>query len=543
MNTQVEYKFFINGTTWVPDPNNPTTGTDMNSVLAPIDCDPATKICGTSPVLGYDWRDAVMYFVFVDRFKDGDPTNNAPISGVETPANYQGGDYQGVIDKLNDGYFSDLGVNTLWITVPLDNTEQTGLGISENGTPRQYSAYHGYWVSKNDQVEEHFGTMDKLKELVSTAHSKGIKILIDYPMNHVHKSAPVYTQHPEWFWPLDYNGGKCTCGGSAVCSYDDPNTTTRCWFTDYLPDFNYTIQEARDYTTDNAVWWLQQIGADGYRLDAIKHVEKSWVVDMRAKAKAQLESVTQQTVYMVGETFDEGNPGKLREYVSSTMLHGQFDFPQRRVIEDKILRRTGSMVDLDNFLNVNDGYYGPNAIMSTFMGNHDISRIIHKAEDNPWEPNDWTDLPSIPTSANPFQRVAVGFTLLFTTKGIPLVYYGDEVGMPGGRDPDNRRPMQWTNYTNNQSALKAHIAKLGAIRAAHPALRKGTRTKITATQDTYLYKMELTDDLVVVALNRADSGNTIEGLPAGNWKDLLTDAPVSGTISLPARSSMVLVKQ
>src|SRR5262249_28727891 len=160
-------------------------------------------------------------------------------------------------------------------------------------------------------------------------------------------------------------------------------------------------------------------------------------------------------------------------------------------VVETLMRRSGSMYDLDNFLTTNDGYYP--GIMSTFLGNHDLARVINTALDQPWGAWDnggdanWNAPPPLPNYRSPFERMAGAFAFLFTTKGIPLVYYGDEIGLPGAGDPDNRRMMQWSGYSDDQLFLRGQIEKLGAARAAHPALWKGSRTKTSVTQDTYGY--------------------------------------------------------
>ncbi|MCY1007329.1 alpha-amylase family glycosyl hydrolase [Nannocystis pusilla] len=208
-----------------------TTATD--SVLQPMTCEEFTceaASCAVEQEGAFDWRDAIIYFVFVDRFNNGDPGNDA-LTGVETAADWQGGDWAGVTAKIEDGYFNELGVNTLWLTVPMNNTSDDGLGTDGH----LYSAYHGYWPTDLTQTEEHFGTLAELQALVTAAHAADIKVILDYAMNHVHVSAPVYADHPDWFNPNDNgNGGDCVCG--AGCSWDGADGE-RCWFTDYLPDF------------------------------------------------------------------------------------------------------------------------------------------------------------------------------------------------------------------------------------------------------------------------------------------------------------------
>ena len=547
----VQYKFVLDGTTWVTDPANPVTVSDgqggMNSQFAGTTCVDYT--CAT-PTLGtFDWRDAVLYFVFIDRFSDGDPSNNGVATPtVEKPADYQGGDYAGLLAKINAGYFNDLGVNTLWLTVPVNNTTQAGIGTDGH----EYSAYHGYWPFDLNATEEHFGTMADLKGVVDAAHTKKLKVILDYAMNHVHASAPIYTQHMNdgWFWPHDYNGQSCVCGNDAAgCGWDSPNAK-RCWFTDYLPDWNYTNAAARKYSVDNVIWWAQQTGIDGLRLDAVKHVEDAWITDLRTRVTSDIEAVSKEHFYMVGETYT-GDQSLIKYYVNpSKMLDGQFDFPFRANLVHTVLAREGSMADLAGFLAQNDGYY-PGGIMSTFIGNHDVPRSIHFAEDSPWfggnewsdgKANAWSGQPTLPASKSPFERFANAYTVLLTSPGIPLIYYGDEIGMPGAGDPDNRRMMQWSGYSANQSFLLAHVKKLTAARAAHAALRRGTRAQLSVTNDTYVYKMSSGADVVYVALNRGDAPQTVTGLPGTALSDLIGGGMVTGTsTSLAARSSMVLV--
>lgn len=559
--TTIHYKFFVDGQNWVTDPKNPDTAPDgvggLNSIrvaacTAPICTDGqgggdsgagGGSGSGGGPVAGgYDWRSAVLYFVFVDRFANGDPSNDAPIAGVETQANYQGGDWAGLLQKIDDGYFDKLGVSALWLTVPMQNTNSMGQGSDGH----QYSAYHGYWPTDLDQPEEHFGDMALLKKVVDHAHAHSLKVLFDYAMNHVHKDSPVYAQHPGWFWPLDYNGKNCVCGDG--CDWNDPYEQKRCWFTNYLPDWNFTIDEARAYSVNNAIQWIKNTGIDGFRLDAVKHIETQWITDLRARVTKEIEPATKQHFYMVGETFESENRDFIKQYVAPTLLDGQFDFPLRGYIAEKILMRQASFYDLDGFLATNDGYYGGGAVMSTFIGNHDLARTIHLAEDQPkwgaWDNGgnaNWSNPPSLPNYRAPFERLAVAYTFLLTTNGIPLIYYGDEIGMPGAGDPDNRRFMQWDNYTPDQLFLRGEIEKLTQIRKQHPALWKGQRSTASVTTDTYGYVMKAGSDVVYVALNRGDLPGGVAGMPA-NGHDLLSDVDVTGpSVTLPPRTAMVIV--
>jgi glycosidase len=566
----IQFKFFVNGMTWTIDAAQPKITDDQantNNTLPAKTCDPA--ICeeeGALPAGVFDWRDSVIYFVFVDRFFDGNPANNCDIPGVsggtKSIANYQGGDWAGVTQKINDNYFSDLGVNTLWITVPFDNPEVAGLG--QGSDTHEYSGYHGYWPKLDNadptvlQSESCFGSFADLKALVSTAHAKGLKVLFDYAMVHVHSSSAVYQAHNDWFWPNSKNGSSdCVCGG-AYCSWDvDPQ---RCWFTSYLPHWNYTNAAARDYSVTQAVEWIKQtkdasgFGADGFRADAIKHVDISWLTSLRAKISSDViaTQMPQQRFYMVGETYDFGNRDLIKSFVDpSTKLDGQFDFPLRANLVNAVIMRTQNMSDLASFMNSNDYYYGASAVMSTFIGNHDLPRIIHLAADNRLWGDDqgsdgknlaWSGQPGPVAEMSAYERVANAFAVLYTNRGAPLVYYGDEIGMPGAGDPDNRRFMQWTALSANQTYLKDRLKKLGDIRNKHPALRRGTRTTLESSADVWAYSRVTNGDTVYVAVNRSDSDQGVTTLPSGALTELVTGATANGpNITIPARQTRIFV--
>ncbi len=558
-NGQVTYKFHVvyqDATEkYLADPANLTQVDDgfggKNSVLTAGTCTDwtcaSTAIsCPGGAVGGFDWRDAVMYFVFVDRFVDGDPTNNNPVVAplLQTPANWQGGDWAGVTQKIQAGYFATLGVNTLWLSVPMDNTDSTGIG--DDGMT--YTGYHGYWPRDLSKTEARFGTNVELKALVDAAHKAGMKVLIDYAMNHVHKDAPIYQAHMNdgWFNPLVVNGQNCVCG-SAACSYDGPMAKV-CWFEDYLPDWNFTNAAARAYSVQNAIDWITGSGFDGFRLDAVKHIEVSWLTDLRSRLTKEIEPVSKQHTYLVGETFT-GDQALIKSFIDPcNNLDGQFDFPLRASMNSVVLERQGKMTDLISFMDSNDGYYGQ-SVMSTFLGNHDVPRSIHFAEDTPawsdvWangKDRAWTNQPPLVAGTSAYERVALGMALLMTNRGIPLIYYGDEVGMPGAGDPDNRRFMQWSGYSAGQLLLQGKIQKLGALRTAHSALRRGTRTTQASDDDSWSYLMTDGNDKVYVMVNRSDADKTVGGLPVGPIKDEISGDMLTGpSVNVPARGFRIL---
>ncbi len=491
-----------------------------------------------------EWRNQVLYFVFVDRWNNGTTSNDGDaVPGVQAPANYQGGDWAGVTAKIQDGYFNDLGVTALWLTVPMDNPDVSGAGSDGY----MYSAYHGYWPQNLSQAEQRFGTLAELQELVAAAHARHLRVVLDYVMNDVHISSPVYVQHPEWFWPSTLDGQSCICGSSA-CGWDSPHLT-RCWLTPYLADFNFTNPQARAFSVSNAIWWMQQTGADGLRLDSPRLVETSWISDLRSRVKTQIEPLRARHVFVVGDTFT-GDPAVMNSLVNpDTLLDGQFEYPLRAQLVTNVLLRQGSMSDLEARMTADESTFS-GGLMSTFVGNHVVPRSIHFAEDVPlwtsaWadgKDRSWTDQPAAPDTTSAYERLAVAFAVVMTNRGIPLIYYGDEVGMPGAGDPDNRRFMQWSGYSAAQSLLLTRVKKLTAARAAHEALWKGARTTLSITTDTWGYRMTSGADTVYVAVNRGDATQNVSGFPSASLTDFVSGSTVSGpTISVAPRTAMVLV--
>jgi glycosidase len=547
---QLAYKFVIDGTRWVNDPHNPRRSSDGfdNSLLevrCPNPCgapdgggaDSAASGDGAGPAQPFDWRDAVMYFVLLDRFADGDPANNRAEAGVETAANYQGGDLAGLRQKIEDGYFDALGVNVLWLSSPLDAPDGRYPGVDGH----DYTGYHGYWPVELDRIEARLGDRALLQQTIRAAHDRGLRVVLDYVMNHVHETSSLWQTHPDWFWPRWFSGRDCVCGQQ--CSWDAEPDRLRCWFMPYLPDFDFGNPAARQASVQNALQWITDLEIDGYRLDAVKHIDPAWLADLRAGIN-QLGLPRQ--FYLVGETFTDDRQ-LLRAYVDpATKLDGQFDFPLRAALVRTILRREGSLRELESFVAGNVGFYGPSAVMGTFLGNHDLPRAIHLAEDPPqfgaWDSGKaraWYDRPRQPTAAAPYQRLAVAFAALLTLPGLPLIYYGDEVGLAGGGDPDNRRPMPWSGISVPQQQLLQTVGKLVAIRRAHPALSRGTPQQLWLGDDVLAYRMRHGADELVVVLNRSDSDQAIQ-LPAGSYTDLLRGATFSASLTAPARAALIL---
>jgi glycosidase len=469
-----------------------------------------------------------------------------------SPAQYHGGDWGGITAKINDGYFQSLGVNAIMVTSPMTNVQTAGQGIE--GDTHYYSAYHGYWPTSVDPMAPSscFGSPADLTTLVTTAHAKGLRVLFDHTIVHVHQTSSIYQQHSNWFWT---NAGQpwCTCGTTG-CDWDPvTGEGLKCWFTDYLPHWNYTVQEARDFSVRMTLDWIIQYGIDGLRLDAIKHVDESWLLQTRSSITSEIVPTrpANQPLYLVGETVD-GNVANIAKFVDpATKLDGQFDFPTRAQIVATVLRRSGLMSDLATWMDAHTNDYAPNAVMSTMLGTHDMMRVIHHAENTPagtgeWDDGKgtsrvagWTTHPVEPATIEPYERLANGFGIIFTNKGAPLIYYGDEVGMAGAGDPDNRRMMPWSGISTSQQWLRDRVTKLIKIRKDHEATRSGTRATIVSNSDVWAYTVTAGNDKLYVVVNRGDTTQSVT-LGASNLTELLENTTGAGpVVSVPARQTRI----
>lgn len=578
---QHQYKFIVDGgSVWIPDPSNPNRVDDglgtggFNSVL-----DVCSAACGELDE--FDWRDTFMYFAMVDRFRDSDGMAS-PVDGVTDgdatrgpSAQYEGGDLRGITQEID--YLADLGVTALWITAPFENRNTRGAAIDPAADPRFYSAYHGYWPSPADisysdpdnptprpRVESRIGTEADLRAMVTAAHAAssangdGIKVLFDYVMNHVDDSSPLFLNHRDWFHRAPGRETARLCGENVVPGdpgsgllWDDDFWTTRCAFTTYLPPFDFDNVDARNWSVNDAVWWAKEFDIDGYRLDAIKHVPMPWLEALRARLNTEITDAPADRFYLVGETFAYDNRELLRSFVDpETRLDGQFDFPFKARLCEAVFTPAGNLGAFRTWMDGNDGFYGAGSIMTTWIGNHDVPRPIHFASrqigncrEGSSPGNGWTSDYSQPTAREPYERLGVAYAVMFTNPGIPLMYYGDEIGLAGGGDPDNRRMMPWTEGSLNehQRALREKVRALGRIRGAYPVLGRGRRVTVSSDADTWVYRMTgCGDDDVLVAINKADAARTVS-IPAGSYEDLVDGGAVSGgSRELPARSFVIL---
>ena len=503
----------------------------------------------------FQWRDATLYFALVDRFANGDPSNDRPVPGVEAAANFQGGDFKGLTARIESGWFDQLGVRAIWIS----NPQQQPQGAWPGADGHLYTGYHGYWPASATQVDARFGTEAELRALVDAAHRRGIRVLLDFVANHVHTEHPWWAQHPPpdaFFNPLHLADGRtCLCSTApGYCSYDAPEGL-QCWFAPYLPDINSTDPDAVLAVEQLAVDWMQRTGADGLRVDAVKQFPHIVGRRLRARLHEELEA-SGVPVYLVGETFTgswgSGGQELVKQFVSPTELHGQFDFPLYWELRAALAENSGAgFVPLEAALSGEQGYYGADALMSPFLGNHDLPRFLSVAAGQQIA-DPWNNLPSDPPGIAPYAQAQVAFTLLLTLPGVPLIYQGDEVATPGAGDPDNRRRMRFDGLSANAQGVLDRVRALGTLRQREAALRRGAYRTLLVDADVLVYARQLGGAPTrIVALNRSAAAQqrTVQlapdlGIAAGVRPDALSgpDATVADgklQLSLPARTGAV----
>lgn len=493
----------------------------------------------------FQWNDGPMYFVFTDRFRNGNPGNDNKLPGIDDRANYQGGDFAGVKQAIDEGYFDKLGVHSLWLSPVNANTNKKGKGSDG----RDYSGYHGYWPTEPRQTEEHFGTLDELRAVTAAAHARGIRVVLDLVSNQVHEDHAYVTAYKSEGW---FNGdGSCVCGGPS-CSWDD--RAVDCWFTNYLPDVNWTTTATQDAFIEDAIWWLTEVDADGFRVDAVKHMNDVASTALRTEIRDRLETGNAR-YYLVGETFtggDDGGRALIKKYVGPNALWGQFDFPLFWALDSAFAQNGGTMSDLERAIAKSDTSYGPSALMSPFLGNHDVTRFISRASgaigSNPQE-QAWLSPPGKPATDEPYDRAFLAFAVVLGQPGVPLIYYGDEVGLPGTADPDNRR-FYPSGLDAREQKLLDRVRLLGRARGTHKGLMRGARKWLHDDGDGYVFSRGTGADLAIVAVNRGTTARSVTIKVTGEdgtLKDVLGGASITvkdGSVAIPftARGAALYIK-
>ncbi|WP_108670090.1 alpha-amylase family glycosyl hydrolase [Peribacillus acanthi] len=401
------------------------------------------------------WQDETIYFIMVDRFNNGDFKNDFQVN-VEDPKAYNGGDFKGITDKLD--YLKDMGYTALWLTPVFDNEDR---------------GYHGYWIRDFYKTEEHFGTMDEFKKLVKEAHKRDMKVILDFVVNHVGPNHP---------WVNDASKKNWFHEKQPISNWADQKEVENNWLFD-LPDLNQENPETRKYLLDAAKWWIEETDVDGYRLDTVKHVPKDFWNDFSKEVKSVKEDF-----YLLGEVWHDDL--RVVSSYQDTGIDGFVDFGQNEHLRTAFAKPDNSLGWLFTSLERNMAFFDRPNLLGNFMDNHDMTRFTREIVQN---------------KQNPGTRWKMALTYLYTVPGIPIVYYGSEIALDGGEDPDNRRLMGF----KADKELIDYITKLGELRQQLPALTRGDMELIHEENGMAVYKRTYKDETIVVAVNNTSKSQNV----------------------------------
>jgi glycosidase len=451
--------FVIDSVLQDPDGDWSLEGDDGGSMAEPPPAPepvPAVETASTTGVQG------PIYFVMLDRFEDGDPSNNEPGHAPKDPQGYHGGDLQGLIGRLD--HLVDLGVKTVWVS-PLTQAQWTKAGAT--------GGFHGYWMQDPFAVDVHWGTEDDVRTLRRELTARGMSLVLDVVTNHTGYDSTLREDNPDWF---HHNG--------PVQDWHDP-VQAETYDVHGLPDLAQENPEVRDWLLAAADHWLALAEPDGFRMDAVRHVPLSF---WQQYNRAVLDKAGEDFL-LLGELFD-GRPTAVAETWRGGAFRQMFDFPLHYAMVDVFCRdeapaKLAAMVELDRV------YPDPNGLV-TFLDNHDLPRIRT-------------------VCGGDATRLTNAWTFLYGTRGMPSLTYGTEAELEGAEEPDNRADMRFKDTVTAQL-----LRKLAKVRTATPGLR-GAKTRVVEARDDLLAMMRVAEDgLALVAWNRGKE-------PA--WVQLPLDVP------------------
>lgn len=499
------------------------TGSITSCATAPTVSAPvaSTGLVAISPQR--DWSDAIIYFALIDRFADGDHANNAHVDR-DNPGGYHGGDLSGLRAQLDE--IADLGATAIWINPVV---KQIGAPVWAQGPPAsewargfEHWPFHGYWADDFERLEPHFGSEAELKALVEAAHTRGLKVLLDVVYNHPGYGARYLSDPATRYW-LRTREGDCEV---------DPLTCQ----VGGLPDFRTELPELREYLFRAHLGLAQRVGLDGFRLDTVKHVEHDFWQAHRARSRADLG----RDFFLLGEVWG-GTHEVLDPWFAGDEMDAGFDFSFRgscRGFVDGQGRTVAFAAYLKKRHQVRRGYQ-----LAHYLSSHDEPMLLHEL-------------------GNDVAKFRLCVALQMTNLGIPVIYYGEEVGRRGGAWPVNRGDMPWGDRNvmpgkglPRNDMLRAYYRQLIALRRAHPALTRGTFRELSTVGDLLVFAREdsAANDVVIVAVNRgADAAAATVPLPE-LWggralREALGGAPAQAsggqlTVRVPPRSAHVYVPQ
>lgn len=425
-------------------------------------------------------KDAVFYQIFPERFANGDPSNDPegtlPWGGEPATDNFFGGDLQGVIDHLD--HLEGLGITAIYFNPLFEATTN-----------------HKYDTTDYLKVDPRFGTNDKLKELVDACHARGIKVLLDAVFNHCGREfAPFVdvlengaaSRYADWFHVREF----------PLAVKDGIPTFDTFGFTELMPKLNTENEEVQRYLLKVARYWIEEIGADGWRLDVANEIDHRFWRRFRDEVKA-----AKPDAYILGEIWHDSLP-----WLGGDQFDAVMNYPLTEAILDFAVKGTRDGRQFSELVGSLLAAYPQQATEVAFnlLGSHDTPRLLT-------------------LSRGDKRRMRLASAIQFTMPGAPCLYYGDEFGMEGGQDPGCRRCMVWDEKEQDLE-LFAFFTGLIRLRKEHRALRDGSFALLDAEAGptAVAYAREADGETLVVALNAGKRKAALSvACKAGSGADVL----------------------
>jgi len=471
--------------------------------------------------------DDIIYLIMIDRFSDGDPTNNIPPGAPPDATNrqnaraYHGGDLRGVINRLS--YLKELGVTAIWLTPWHDNWNGINTCVHP-WCPNTY--YHGYHTIDYYAVEDRFGDMKTLRELVEKAHAAGLKVIQDQVANHIGSRHPWATETPlpNWFHGTmqahELNRFQNSVLLSPHANHAHVRNTLDGWFSDDMPDMNQDEPEVAAYEIQNALWWVGMTGIDGIRQDTIQYIPRKFISDLSTALHRQYAKM-----WMVGEVF-ERDAAQTAFFIGAhkgwdgidTNLDSVFDFSLWSVSLDVFTNKKPVRALRDQLKY--DALYPNPLLITTLANNHDTMRFM-----------------SLEGATLAGAKLHVAFIL--GVRGIPQLYSGEEIAMEGKEDPDNRRDFPGGFPGDSRNAFQASgrtsleqetwewTRNWIELRRKYSAIRNGRLTDLYFDDDAYVFSRHNQEQTLVIAINRSSQTRKLT-MDASGFPDGTTLAPLLG---------------
>lgn len=491
-------------------------GKRLNDLLIPLEN--GKVVSNVAELTRHDDQAQVLYSLMIDRFHNGNKANDWKMNSPEVLdiVDYQGGDIAGITKKIKDGFFTELGINTIWISPITQNPwDAWGMNKFPNGnkydstkTYTKFSGYHGYWPIFTTEVEKRFTTEEELHEMLAVAHEHGLNVILDYVANHMHINSPTLQAHPDW-----HTDSILPDGRRNFELWDEARLTT--WFDVHIPTLDLERPEVCSPMTDSALVWLDKFAFDGFRHDACKHIPLNYWRELGAKMKQRYPN---RHIWMIGETY--GDPSLIGSYVKSGMLNSQFDFNIYHTAIDVLGKPNQSLQKMHETVMQSLAAYGSHHTMGNISGNHDKCRFISLAGGAvSWNENDkaagWEREIGVTADGNPekeeqaYKAAMLLEVINLTIPGVPCIYQGDEYGEAGANDPDNRHMMKFNGLSERQQQFRNEVQQLVQLRRNSLPLIYGEYIPVTVTDTLWVFDRTYMGETVRVSIDLANLAYSI----------------------------------